>query len=343
MKHSLYSATELKNRKRHISVLIVLGALIVISFIFSMNTGYVKIAPLELFKTLIGQGTPQQKLILFDFRLPRIVVSVLIGAGLAISGCIMQSITRNPLADPGILGINAGAGLMVMIFVSFFPSTGTGHIFLLPLLAFIGAAFAAGLIYVLSYKRNRGISSNGLLLSGIGVAAGISAAMVILTIRLKPDQYQFVASWLAGSIWGTNWKFVLTLLPWIFILLPYVFLKSNVLNIINLGEQLSVGLGVAVQKEQLKLLAAAVALAAACVSVSGGIGFVGLIGPHLARRLVGSRHTILLPASALAGSLLVIVADMLGRWIMQPAEIATGVVVAVIGAPYFVYLLMKMK
>lgn len=333
----------MKKRNRHISVLIVLGVLVVISFVCSMNTGYVKIAPLELIKTLTGQGTDQQRLILFDFRLPRIVVSVLIGAGLAISGCIMQSIARNPLADPGILGINAGAGLMVMLFISFFPTTGTGHLFLLPLLAFMGAACAAALIYALAYKRHRGISSNGLLLSGIGVAAGISAAMVILTIRLKPDQYQFVASWLAGSIWGTNWKFVLALLPWICILLPYVYWKSNVLNIINLGEQMSVGLGVAVQREQLKLLTAAVALAGACVSVSGGIGFVGLIGPHLARRLVGSSHAALLPVAALVGSLLVIVADMFGRWIMQPAEIATGVVVAVIGAPYFIYLLMKMK
>ena len=334
---------EFNKKRRNATILITFGMLIMISFILSMNTGYMKVAPIELFKTLFGQGTAQQQLILFDFRLPRIVISVLIGAGLAVSGCIMQSVSRNALADPGILGINAGAGLMVMIFVSFFSVTSTGHIFLLPVLAFVGAGLTATLIFILSYQRNQGISPNSLLLTGIGVAAGISAAMVILTIRLKPDQYQFVASWLAGSIWGTNWKFVITLLPWILILIPYLMYKSNVLNIISLGEERSIALGISVQREQIKLLIAAVALAAACVSVSGGIGFVGLIGPHLARRLVGSQHNILLPTAALAGSLLVIVADMLGRVIMAPAEIATGVVVAVIGAPYFIYLLIKMK
>jgi iron complex transport system permease protein len=182
-----------------------------------------------------------------------------------------------------------------------------------------------------------------LILVGIAVAAGISAAMIVLTIKLDPQQFQFVQVWLAGSIWGTNWKYVTALLPWIVILLPYVFYKSRIFNVLQLGDHAAVGLGTPVERERLKMLSAAVALAASCVAVGGGIGFVGLIGPHLARRLVGPSYQVLLPASALTGGLLLIVADTLGRWMMQPSEIPTGIVLAVIGAPYFLYLLAKSK
>lgn len=334
---------ERKDRKRKMVVLSVLGILIVLVFLISMNTGVIRLSPLEVIKTLFGSGTDKQNLVLFEFRLPRIVISLLIGAGLAISGCIMQGISRNELADPGILGINAGAGLMVMLFISFFPSTTSAPIYLLPVLALIGAGLTAAIICVLAYKKNEGFKPTGLLLTGIAVAAGISAAMIVLTLKLSPEKYQFVATWLAGSIWGSSWKFVFALLPWIVVLLPYVMYKAQVMNVLNLGESMATGLGASVTREQLKLLAAAVGLAASCVAVSGGIGFVGLIAPHLARKLVGAKHQMLLPITALVGALLVITADTLGRWIIQPSEIPTGIVVAVIGAPYFLYLLSRSK
>ena len=321
----------------------VLGLLIVIAFMISMNTGYIKLTPLEVIRTLFGLGTDKQQLILFEFRLPRIIISVLVGMGLAVSGCVLQGISRNALADPGILGINAGAGLAVMLFISFFPSTTATPVFLLPVLAFLGAGITAVIIYSLAYKRHEGISPMRLLLTGVAVAAGISSAMIVLTLRLSPENYQFVATWLAGSIWGSNWKFVLSLLPWIIVLIPFVFSKARVLNVLNLGDLTATGLGASIEKERRILLAAAVGLAGASVSVSGGIGFVGLIGPHLARQLVGSRHQFLIPAAALTGGLLVLVADTLGRWILQPSEIPAGIVVAVIGAPYFLYLLSRLK
>ncbi|MFS0554720.1 FecCD family ABC transporter permease [Brevibacillus sp. 179-C9.3 HS] len=342
MQH-IVSQYQTRKRNRAFVVMTILAILIFIAFIISMNTGYIRLSPNDLLMTLIGSGTDKQNLILFEFRLPRIVISLLIGAGLAVSGCIIQGISRNALAEPGILGINAGAGLMVMLFISFYPSTSAAPVFLLPVLALLGASVTAALIFVLSYKRHKGLSPTRIVLTGIAVAAGMSAAMIVLTLKLSPDKYQFVATWLAGSIWGTNWKFVLSLLPWIVILLPFVFYKARVMNVLNLGEELAKGLGAPVAKEQLKLLAAAVGLAASCVAVSGGIGFVGLIGPHLARRLVGPKHEMLLPTSALTGALLVIVADTIGRWIMQPSEIPTGIVVAVIGAPYFLYLLARSK
>jgi iron complex transport system permease protein len=339
----LQSNVERRRFVRGMTVLGVLSAIIVIVFVISMNTGTIRLSPLDVFQTFFGYGTERQSLILFDFRLPRIVISVMVGAGLAVSGAILQGISRNALADPGILGINAGAGLAVVLFISFFPISGGAPVFMLPFLALVGAGLTALLIYVLAYKKNVGIAPIRLILVGVAIAAGIAALMIVLTIKLDPQQFQFVTVWLAGSIWGTTWKFVIALLPWIIVLLPYAVYKARILDVLNLNEQVSVGLGISVERERLKLLATAVGLAGSCVAVGGGIGFVGLIGPHLARRLVGPGHKMLIPASALAGGLLLIVADTLGRWILQPSEIPTGLVVAVIGAPYFLYILARSR
>ncbi|MCK1998523.1 iron ABC transporter permease [Psychrobacillus psychrodurans] len=332
-----------KTMKKNLFIISLLFILIVIAFIISMNTGFIRLSPIEVIQTLFGYGNEKQHLILFEFRLPRIIISVLVGMGLAVSGCVLQGISRNSLADPGILGINAGAGLTVILFISFFPSTAAAPVFLLPVLAFLGAGITATIIYTLAYKRNEGISPMRLILTGVAVAAGISSAMIVLTLRLSPENYHFVATWLAGSIWGSNWMYVLSVLPWIIVLIPFVFSKARVLNILNLGDLAATGLGASIEKERRILLASAVGLAGASVSISGGIGFVGLIGPHLARQLVGSRHQYLIPASALTGGLLVLIADTIGRWILQPSEIPAGIIVAVIGAPYFLYLLSKLK
>ncbi|AFC29229.1 transport system permease [Paenibacillus mucilaginosus 3016] len=328
---------------RAAAVITGLCVLILLAFIISMNTGVIRLAPVDVARTLFGGGTDQQKLILFDFRLPRIVISLLVGAGFAVSGAILQGVSRNALADPGLLGINAGAGLAVVLYISFFPVKEEAPVFFMPLLALLGAGTAAALVYLLAYKKEQGISSTRLILIGIAVAAGMGALMLVLTIRLDPKNYQFVAVWLAGSIWGTSWKYVTAVLPWMLVLLPLVFYKARVLDVLHLGEQVAAGLGVAIERERRRLLAAAVVLAGVCVAVGGGIGFVGLIGPHLARLLVGPKHRYLLPASALTGALMLLVADTLGRWILQPTEVPTGIVVAVIGAPYFLYLLSRSK
>lgn len=328
--------------KRAGLVSFILVLLIIIIFFISLNTGSIYLTPTEVILTLFGQGTEQQNLILFDFRLPRMVIALLVGMGLAISGAVLQGVVRNPLADPGIIGINAGAGLSVMIFLSFFAVTTTLSIFLMPFLAFLGAAGAALIIYALSYKRSEGVSPMRLVLTGIAVAAGINALMIVLTLRLNPETYQFLATWLAGSIWGSDWQFVLALLPWLVILIPFVYSKAMVLNILHLGEETSIGLGANLEKERRVLLASAVGLAAASVSVSGGIGFIGLIAPHLTRQLVGSKHEYVIPVSGLTGALLLLLADMIGRFIKQP-EVPAGIIVAVIGAPYFLYLLARLK
>lgn len=331
---------ERRRRSRALLVMVVLGILIVIAFIVSMNTGYIRLSPLDVLRTLLGGGTVNQELILFDFRLPRIIISILIGIGFAVSGAILQGLFRNPLADPGLLGINAGAGLMVVLYISFFSDNQSANTFLMSLLALTGAAAAAGLIYILSYRRFHGMLPTRMILVGIAVQAGINAAMIVLTLALDPNDYQFVTVWLAGSIQGVDWRYVLALLPWMIILVPFVMIKSRTLNILNLGDQMATGLGTSINKDRLWLLGAAVGLAGSCVAIGGGIAFVGLIGPHLARRLVGPQHQLLVPTSALIGGLLVLVSDTIARTI---SSIPTGIVVAVIGAPYFLYLLSKSR
>ena len=308
-----------------------------------MNTGYMKLTPLDTLRTLFGGGSAKENLILFDFRLPRIVVSILVGAGLALSGCIIQGVTKNALADPGLLGINAGAGLMVILYVLFFGTKSFLSVFTYPFLALLGAGIAAILINMLAYKKHEGIAPMRLILTGVAMQAGILALTTLLVVKLEEDQFEFVATWQAGSIWGSNWRFVLALLPWLLLLIPYVLSKARVLDVLNMGDEVAYSLGASVEHERRTLLAAAVALAASCVAVSGNISFVGLLAPHLARRMVGPKHTILIPTCALTGAALVSLADTIARVIVQPAELPAGIVVAIIGAPYFLFLLAKSR
>lgn len=328
---------------RNSGILFALFVLLLLSFLISMNTGYSKLSPMDTLRTLLGGGSGKENLILFGLRLPRIVISILAGAGLALSGCIIQGVSRNALADPGLLGINSGAGLAVILFVLFFGSQSYLSVFTLPFLALLGGGLTAVLIYAMAYKRQRGLAPIQLILTGIAVQSGISALTTVLVVKLDDTQFDFVAAWQAGSIWGSNWKFVLALLPWLLLLIPYVLSKSRTLDVLSLGDEIACGLGACVEKERRRLLAASVGLAAACVAVSGSISFVGLIAPHLARRLVGPKHRILLPVCALAGSVLVSVSDTIARVIVQPFEIPTGIMVAIVGAPYFLYLLVKSK
>jgi iron complex transport system permease protein len=269
------------------------------------------------------------------------MISILAGMGLAVSGAILQSISRNPLAESGILGINAGAGLMVVLYITFFTVESTSFLYILPLFALIGGILTATVIYLMSYKKGEGIDSTRLVLVGVGMAMAISGVILTLTIRLDKNQYTFIAEWIAGKIWGNDWIFVLALLPWILLLVPIAFLKSHVLNTLYLHESVSIGLGVPVERERIKLLFIAVALASASVSVTGGIAFVGLMSPHIARSLVGPRHQLLLPLAAMLGAILLLVADTIGRAILDPSGIPAGVIVTVIGAPYFMYLMAK--
>ncbi|MCM3570649.1 iron ABC transporter permease [Neobacillus mesonae] len=330
---------------RFILIFSLLLIMTIIVFIFSLNTGVVRIAPLDVFKTLIGMGTDRDQLVLVDFRLPRMVLSLLIGAGLATAGAILQGVAKNDLADPGILGINTGAGFAVILFIYFFQgsmnSISTLGIFLLPLFGLVGAVTAALMIYLLAWKK--GIDPVRLILVGIGVNAAFGAAIIIFQLKMNPQDFMQAAVWLSGDIWGANWKMVSVLTPLILLLLPFAIYKGHILNQLNLGEQVAAGLGLKVEKERRLLLLISVGLAGFSVAAGGGIAFLGMVAPHIARRLIGPRHQLLLPLTALLGSFLVLLADTLGKNLLAPTQIPVGIIVAVFSAPYFIYLLMKAK
>ncbi|AVR00792.1 FecCD family ABC transporter permease [Oceanobacillus sp. M65] len=329
--------------KRAWLVAVSLFIAILLTLIISLNLGVMQISPVDVWKTLTGNGTSQSSLVLFDFRLPRMVIALLIGAGMAVSGAILQSVTQNELADPGIIGINAGAGFAVVLSIYLFQSgtitASTASIFLLPAAALIGSVVAATLIYAISWKN--GVSPIRLILVGIGINAAFSALIIVFQLKMDPNDFTRATVWLSGNISGTDWTYVYALLPWILILLPYTFFKANTLNTMNLGDDIAKGLGTKVERERMLLLLAAVALAGSSVAVGGGIAFLGLVTPHLVKKLVGTRHQAILPITALMGGFLLLVADTVGRNILSPSEIPVGLVVSVIGGIYFIYLLIK--
>lgn len=329
--------------RKIMSVSMILLLAIIAVFLVSLNMGTMKIPLAEVVKAFNGTGSEQNYTVLMHFRLPRMVIAILIGAGIAVSGAILQSVSRNALADPGILGINSGAGLAVVLYIFYFQgssfSSGIWSVYIMPFAALVGAFLAAFLIYSLAWKQ--GVTPIRLVLVGIGINAAFGALIIVFQLMMDPNNFMQATIWLSGSIWGASWEYVVAILPWILFLVPWAVYKSQNLNVLNLGDHTAAGLGVTVERERRTLLFISVALAGACVAVGGGIAFLGLVAPHLARKLVGPRHQGMLPVSALLGSLVLLVADMIGKNLMAPSEIPVGLVVSCLGAPYFIYLLIK--
>jgi iron complex transport system permease protein len=322
-------------------ILVILLALIIVTSIIALCMGYSTLSYDRLIPTFLGQGTFKEEFVLFSVRLPRIIITLLAGMALALSGAILQGITRNDLADPGIIGINSGAGVAITVFFLFFPIEAGSFVYMLPLVAFIGALLTAILIYLFAYSKKEGLQPVRLVLIGVGFSMALSGAMIVLISSAERAKVDFIAKWLAGNIWGTDWPFIWALLPWLLVLLPFTLYKANRLNLLALSEPVAIGVGVSIEKERIVLLITAVALAASAVSVTGGISFIGLMAPHMAKALVGPRNQLFIPLAVLIGGWLLMFADTVGRTIMDSAGIPAGIMVALIGAPYFMYLLLK--
>ncbi|MBD2846575.1 iron ABC transporter permease [Paenibacillus sp. IB182496] len=318
-----------------------MGLLILVIAVISIHSGKMNVSPQEVWHVLLGQGTDKQNLIIFTFRLPRIVLSLLVGVGMGAAGCIMQTLLRNDMASPGTLGISSGSGLFVLLFVTFFSTYGLSSAVLLPVLSFVGGLTAAAIIYLLSIRSGRDLSPTGLILNGVALATGYSAVTLLLTLRLDERQMDFMLRWSAGDLWGDDWRYLAILAPWTIILCTYIFYKSRVLNAILLGAQTAKGLGLAMKPEFLGLSLAAVALSSGSVALGGNFFFVGLIAPHLARRLTGHNHKLLLPCTCLAGAILVLAADTITRTISFGTDMPTGIVITLLSTPYFLYLLAR--
>ena len=332
------------------ATIFVLLAIILLGFYLHLTNGMFDISVPEAFRTLLGlEDNANFRLVIFEFRLPRIVIAALVGIGLSLAGVVLQGITRNGLADPGILGINAGAGAAVVLFmyaVDFQPVWTDGsqvlNIMAMPLFGFVGGTLAAALIFSFA-QRHGHMDMQRLILTGIAINSGFGALSMFMSLRMNEKDFESAAIWQAGSIYNANWTFIMAMLPWIVILGIYVWRKAFVLDYFQLEENTIMSLGIRLEREKALLLLACAGLVSACVSVSGSIGFIGLMAPHIARRLVGIHHRQVMPVSALVGAALLIVSDFVAKTVFAPSELAVGIVVSLLGIPYFIYLLAKAK
>ncbi|QGQ99304.1 iron-dicitrate transporter subunit FecD [Paenibacillus psychroresistens] len=310
--------------------------ILLILAIVSVSVGAVSIPLHEIWPGLLHENS-KFFFIVHEVRLPRIIVGILAGFGLAVGGVILQSLVRNPLASPDVIGITKGAGFAAAAVIFLFPKAPA---YMLPLAAFVGAFTAFAILLLLS--KSLSLTPATFALVGVAVGAFFQAGTQYLIVR-NPADINMALLWMSGSLWSRGWNDVHSLLPWIVALLPIVWWNSTKLNIFLLGDETSASLGLNIIRQRFWLLLLAVALAGISVSAVGTIGFIGLISPHIARSIVGNRHKWLIPLSALIGADLMLLGDCLGRTIIIPREVPVGIMSAIIGAPYFVYLLRRAR
>ncbi|MCM3099306.1 FecCD family ABC transporter permease [Priestia megaterium] len=345
--------TYLSLRLKRISFLVNIKAALIITgfsaalialFLLSAGMGDLFINPFRVINILAGHGLEFERLVVTSFRLPRIIVAICAGICLAIAGAILQGLVRNPLASPDLIGLTGGASVGVVLFLTLFSDKSnslTVSINWMPVSAFLGALAVALLLYVFAWKN--GVSPITLVLIGIGLTA-LTKAMTTLFMIMGPIYRASQANiWITGTVYGSNWASVSVLVPVTIGLVIITILMIRNLNVQELGEEIATNVGSRVQKNRLALLLMSTALTGSAVAFAGGISFVGLLAPHIARKLVGSSFGALIPLSALIGAILITAADLIGRTFFLPIEVPAGVFTAAIGAPYFIYLLYKQR
>ncbi len=322
------------SRKWKFTMLLFFGMLAFMAFLLGNSLGTMEIRIPQILQALFSDDGSAVRLVIWDIRLPRMIVAALVGVNLALAGAILQGVMSNPLADPTIIGISAGAGLLGIAILILFPE----YHLMVPVAAFVGAMGAAILIYILAWKG--GIQPLRIILAGVAVAAflgaGISALMVFYS-----DRVHGALTFMNGSLSARSWPDVATILPYSILGIGASIIMSERLNILVLGDDTARGLGLNVEVTRLGLTAVAALLAASAVSVVGLLGFVGLIIPHSARLLLGTNHRFLFPGSMLLGAAIVMFSDTFARTAFSPTEIPVGIVMAVLGAPFFLYLLRR--
>ncbi len=336
----------MKAQNRVVLLFTVAGILLLLSILLAIMSGSYSISMDRIIETLLGNGTKAENFAVFSIRLPRMVIAILVGLALSAAGCILQTVTKNPLAEPGMIGMNAGAALAVVAYLSIQKSTyydvlSINKILLMPLIAMIGGMIASIVIFLIAYRN--GITPVRLILVGIGVNAGINAIISYYMLTSSKGDYNQVLTWTNGSLWGSSWMYVKLVAPVILVLVFILFCKSRVLDALQLGEEMATGLGVQTKKETIIFFFLAAILGAVATSVAGNIAFLGLIGPQLAKRLVGGRHKLMIPLGGLVSAIILILADTAARNLFSPMEIPVGIAVSIIGVPYFIYLLIREK
>ncbi len=339
--------SKLGHRTRFLSVFLSTIILSVVVMYVSVTNGTFDVSAMDTIRTLFRlQSVTDYDLVIFEFRLPRIIIGAIVGFALGITGAVLQGVTRNQLADPGILGINAAAGTAIVLCMFFIQGTMKGasllSVMTMPLFGWLGGLGAAFLL--LLFARYRGsLDPQRLILVGIALGSGFGAITLYVSLKMDPRDFEMATVWLTGSIYHATWTHIFAVLPWIVILVPIIWWRSHALNLLQLDEVTVTGIGVNKDRERLIFLLCCVGIVSACVSISGSIGFVGLIAPHIARRLVGIQYQYIIPACGAIGMLMVLVGDFIGKTIFAPAELPVGIVISIIGVPYFIYLLFKAR
>lgn len=320
---------------RALVLIVALIVLIICAALWSLSVGAVAIPIDVIVNTLFNLDGEQQTYIIMKSRLPRMVLALLVGGALALSGSIIQAVIRNPLASPNIIGINSGAALFALAMVLVFPAIPQVW---MPLAACLGGLVAAGFVMLVAHYRR--LSAMHLALIGVAVGFVFEAGVDYLLVVSNDSESSAPMIWLTGSLWGRTWGHVA--LSWIPlpVLSALALVLSYRLDLISLGEFTATGLGLNVPRQRLLLLLVATLLSSVAVAVVGVMGFIGLMAPHIARRMVGGSHRLMLPVSALVGMLLVTLADGAGRAIAPPIEISAGILAALIGAPFFIYIML---
>lgn len=324
----------ISTRKKILSFVLTAVGLFIL-FIFAVNTGSLKVTPSELFCGLFIEYNPDVATI-YDLRFPRIFIAMLGGAATAVSGVLLQAVMKNPLADPGIIGVSSGASLVAVIVTAFFPSL----FFLTPMLAFIGGLVAFLLVYSLSWKG--GLSPLRIILVGVAINALCTGLMSAFN-SATGSSYTGVASIVNANITQKTWDDFQTLAVYVVIGLVASFFVTNQCNLLSLEDKTARSLGMNVTRSRIVISVTAVLLASISTAVVGAISFLGLIVPHIARLLVGSNHKVLVPYSILLGAFTLLLADTIGRTVASPYEISAAVVMSVIGGPFFIFLLRRSK
>ncbi|MGL5833589.1 MAG: FecCD family ABC transporter permease [Waterburya sp.] len=306
-----------------------------LSFTASIAWGTADIAYSDIYRAFTAFDGSTNHLIIRTVRLPRSLIALLVGASLAVSGAIMQGLTRNPLADPGILGINTGAALAVVVGTFIFGSSSSS---VYAWYAFAGAALSAIAVYFLGSLGRGGLTPFNLIIAGAALTAFISSitsGILILSQRTLEE----IRFWLAGSVAGRDMNLLLQVLPYICIGLILAIALSRQITILSLGEDTARSLGQSTALIKILAAISIILLDGASVAIAGPIGFVGLIVPHIARLLVGVDYRWILPYSAILGAIITLFADLCGRLVIQPSELPVGLVMPLIGAPFFIYLI----
>ena len=317
---------------------LVFSALVLLCLVMTvicLMVGTTNYGPMATLRAVSGLGHGEASSIITTYRLPRMLLCWAVGVGLAVSGGVLQGVVRNPLAAPDIIGVTKGAGLGAVVVVLIVPAAPTS---VLPVAAFGGGLLAFLVVYVAAYRR--GTTPGRLALVGVAVSALCQSGILFVLVRY-PTNVNAALVWLAGSLNGRTMSSFWEILPWVAVLVPLLLFYARRLDTLGLGDDLAAGLGEPVERTRRITLLLAVMLGSAVVATCGTIGFVGLVAPHVARRLVGGRHLTYLPAAGLVGALMMLCADTIGRGVVPPLEIPSGLVTCVIGGPYFLYLLAK--